>query len=161
MKNSSQRIYQVDAFADAIFGGNPAAVCILDNWLPEKTMQQIAAENNLAETAFLVKRTADYEIRWFTPAVEVALCGHATLASAHVLFEHLKIREEAIDFYSQQSGCLSVTKSKGVLTLNFPKDDVQQVTAPEESLKAFNIKPLEVYKGKTDYLLLFKDQAIV
>ena len=90
MRNSNQTIYQIDAFSSKLFGGNPAAVCILKEWLKSETMQSIAAENNLAETAFVVERESDFEIRWFTPAVEVALCGHATLASAHVLFKHLK-----------------------------------------------------------------------
>ena len=82
------KMYQVDAFTDKLFHGNPAAVCFLDEWLSDEQMQKIGAENNLSETAFLVPKGDDYEIRWFTPAVEVELCGHATLASAHVLFEH-------------------------------------------------------------------------
>ena len=84
------KIYQIDAFTDKLFAGNPAAVCVLDQWLPDMTMQNIGAENNLAETAFVVKREHDYEIRWFTPTIEVALCGHATLASAHVLFNIIR-----------------------------------------------------------------------
>jgi len=94
MTNSKQTMYQVDAFSSKVFGGNPAAVCILKEWLKPETMQRIAAENNLSETAFVVERKSDFEIRWFTPTVEVALCGHATLASAHVLFEHLKYEKK-------------------------------------------------------------------
>ena len=87
-------LYQIDAFTNQIFGGNPAAVCPLQEWLPEEIMQKIACENNLSETAFIVKKGKDYEIRWFTPSVEVDLCGHATLAAAHVLFNHLNYAGE-------------------------------------------------------------------
>ena len=158
MGNSKQTIYQVDAFSTKVFGGNPAAVCILKEWLKPETMQSIAAENNLAETAFVVKRESDYEIRWFTPAIEVALCGHATLASAHVLFEHLKYDKNTIQFYSRHSGNLSVTKNDDLLTLDFPQDEVEKVTPSETILKAFDKKPLEVFKGKTDYLLVYENQ---
>lgn len=158
MENFKQKIYQVDAFSNKVFGGNPAAVCILEKWLDDATMQSIAAENNLAETAFVVKRKSDFEIRWFTPALEVALCGHATLASAHVLFKHLKYEKKTIEFYSGQSGQLSVTKNNGLLTLDFPKDELKKVDPPLDILKAFKKEPLETYKGKTDYLLLYKSQ---
>ena len=158
MKNSKQTIYQVDAFSNKVFGGNPAAVCILERWLDEASMQSVAAENNLAETAFIVKRKSDFEIRWFTPTLEVALCGHATLASAHVLFEHLKYENNTIEFYSSQSGHLSVTKNNDLLTLDFPKDELKKVDPPLDILKAFKKAPLETYKGKTDYLLLYENQ---
>ena len=158
MKNSKQTMYQVDAFSNKVFGGNPAAVCILETWLDEEIMQNIAAENNLAETAFVVKRKSEFEIRWFTPTLEVALCGHATLASAHVLFEHLKYEKNKIVFHSSQSGLLSVTKNNDLLTLDFPKDELKKVAPPLDILKAFKKAPLETYKGKTDYLLLYKNQ---
>lgn len=158
MNNSKQTIYQIDAFSASVFGGNPAAVCILEKWLPEEIMQKIAAENNLAETAFVVKRTSDFEIRWFTPTLEVALCGHATLASAHVLFEHLEYPENVIKFHSMHSGKLSVSKNGDVLTLDFPQDIVEKVSPPENIIKAFQKSPLEVYKGKTDFLLLYENQ---
>ena len=95
-----QKIYQVDAFADKVFSGNPAAVCPLAQWLEDETMQNIAQENNLAETAFYVRQGDQYEIRWFTPSVEVDLCGHATLAAAFVLFNLENHAGERIDFYS-------------------------------------------------------------
>jgi len=155
------KIYQIDAFSNKVFGGNPAAVCVLDNWLDPKLMQRIAAENNLSETAFTVKRDTVYEIRWFTPTTEVALCGHATLATAFVLFHFLDHAEQVIHFFSQQSGMLSVSKNKDLLTLDFPKDDLIKVNAPEDMLKAFNKMPLEIYKGKTDYLLLYGSQEDV
>ena len=102
-------IFQVDAFAGHIFGGNPAAVCPLEEWLDEETMQNLAQENNLSETAFFVKNENEYELRWFTPEVEVDLCGHATLATAHVLFEHLGYSEDEIRFQTK-SGLLIVKK---------------------------------------------------
>ena len=99
-----QKIYQVDAFADKVFSGNPAAVCPLDQWLGDDVLQMIAMENNLAETAFYVKQGNQFEIRWFTPTVEVDLCGHATLAAAFVLFNHENHKEDLIHFYSPRSG---------------------------------------------------------
>ncbi len=158
MTERKQKIYQIDAFATAVFEGNPAAVCVLEGWLDAVLMQNIAAENNLAETAFVVKRETDYEIRWFTPTIEVALCGHATLAAAYVLFHYYDYQDDMLPFYSNQSGHLSVTKNKDLLTLDFPKDEINKVTPPLDILDAFQKKPLEVYKGKTDYLLLYETQ---
>ena len=112
-------IYQVDAFASELFGGNPAAVMPLEGWLDDATLQAIAMENNLSETAYLVPRGNDYELRWFTPATEVELCGHATLASAHTLFEHLNHSGDAITFHTR-SGALCVTRGDLGLTLDFP-----------------------------------------
>ena len=106
-----QTIYQIDAFADTVFSGNPAAVCILERWLDASVMQNIAMENNLAETAFAVKNGAQYEIRWFTPETEVDLCGHATLATAYVLFTYFDIGSDRIEFYSHRSGPLDGRKS--------------------------------------------------
>lgn len=151
------KIYQIDAFTDKLFAGNPAAVCILDQWLPDSIMQNIGAENNLAETAFIVKREHDYEIRWFTPTIEVALCGHATLASAHVLFNYYK-QTDTIRFFSRHSGDLSVSKKGDLLSLDFPSDMPNKIEAPQEILKAFKLKPMEFYKGKTDYMLLYSNQ---
>src|SRR5262245_49717641 len=116
------KLYQVDAFTNRIFSGNPAAVCPLDKWLPEDILQKIAMENNLAETAFYVKNNGQYEIRWFTPTVEVDLCGHATLASAHVLFKYENFSGNEINFYSPRSGNLLVSREGEMLTLDFPAD---------------------------------------
>lgn len=154
-----QRIYQVDAFTDKVFGGNPAAVCPLVNWLPDDMLQQIAAENNLAETAFYVKQDDMYEIRWFTPTVEVDLCGHATLAAAYVLFNHEGLQGDEIKFYSDKSGELTVTKQQQYLTLNFPTDRYEAVPLTEILTCGFDILPIEAYKGKTDYLLVFEQEA--
>lgn len=151
-------IYQIDAFTDKVFAGNPAAVCILDEWLPDEVMQNIGAENNLAETAFLVKRDQDYEIRWFTPTIEVALCGHATLASAHVLFNHADHPGDMIHFFSRHSGDLSVTRNGELLTLDFPSDTLKKIYAPREILDAMNLKPQEAFQGRTDYMLIYRNQ---
>jgi PhzF family phenazine biosynthesis protein len=158
MKVRKQKMYQVDAFSDVVFGGNPAAVCVLETQLNDDLMQNIAAENNLAETAFVVQRDSDYEIRWFTPTTEVALCGHATLASAHVLFSYFEHPTDTISFYSPHSGNLAVTKNKDLLTLDFPTDQLVKVDPVKEILEAFDKDPLEMYKGKTDYLLLYETQ---
>lgn len=152
------KIYQIDAFSDKKFHGNPAAVCVLDEWLTEDLMQNIAAENNLAETAFVVKKNDDYEIRWFTPAVEVDLCGHATLASAHVLFNYYMHPTKQIVFQSRKRGQLSVDKQNDSLTLNFPADTTKKVDLPEGMIKALGKTPNETYQGLTDYLLIYSNQ---
>jgi PhzF family phenazine biosynthesis protein len=151
------RLYQVDAFTEKIFGGNPAAVCPLHDWLPDALMQQIAAENNLAETAFFVPKGSGFHIRWFTPKAEVDLCGHATLASAHVMFNYLAYEKDEIVFDSR-SGKLKVRKKSDLLTLDFPVDVPEAIEAPSFLLEAFSEKPLEVLKGKMDYLLVFSGQ---
>jgi predicted PhzF superfamily epimerase YddE/YHI9 len=118
----SLKIYIANAFADNRFGGNPAAVVPLTDWLPDELMQKIAAQNNLAETAFIVPQGEDFHIRWFTPTVEVALCGHATLASAHIFFNHLHYQQRQISFHSK-SGLLKVSKAGDEkITLDFPAD---------------------------------------
>ena len=119
LKHMELEIYQVDAFASQVFNGNPAAVMPLTKWLPDETLQCIAMENNVAETAFFIPVENGYQLRWFTPAVEVDLCGHATLASAHVLFEHLAFKGDVIAFHTR-SGELRVTRGKDGLTLDFP-----------------------------------------
>lgn len=152
-------IYQIDAFTNRVFSGNPAAVCILENWLDDTTMQQIAAENNLAETAFLVKKGDGYEIRWFTPSIEVALCGHATLASAYVLFNYYDVTTNKIIFYSKNRGVLSVEKEEnGFLTLDFPVDSVVEVGPLDTLNEAIGKAPVQTFKGKTDYLLIYETQ---
>jgi PhzF family phenazine biosynthesis protein len=153
------KMYQIDAFTDKLFGGNPAAVCPLEAWLPDKLMQSIAKENNLAETAFYVPDKEEYLIRWFTPAVEVDLCGHATLAAAFVLFNFENHSGETIRFLSPRSGKLIVNKHEDNITLNFPTDIITQIEITPLLSNAFNIMPIEIWKGKTDYLYLFKDEA--
>lgn len=143
-------IYQVDAFADNVFEGNPAAVCPLDEWLPDELMQQIAMENNLSETAFFVEQSDSYRLRWFTPATEVDLCGHATLASAHVLFEHLNYDEQEIHFDSN-SGMLNVRKEDDKLMMNFPVSELNETLPPRFLDDAIGLPPTELYQD-TDYL---------
>lgn len=155
-----QKIYQVDAFTDQMFGGNPAAVCVLQSWLPATLMQQIALENNLAETAFLVKVNDGYEVRWFTPAVEVDLCGHATLASAYVLFHYYSHEGDEITFQSCRSGTLTVTrKPDGQLTLDFPADELREVSLSQDLVGAMGKHPEQVLQGKTDLLFVYPSEA--
>ena len=154
-----QKIYQIDAFTNKIFGGNPAAVCPLENWLTDELLQKIAMENNLAETAFYVKKENAYHIRWFTPTVEVDLCGHATLAAAFVLFNFENYREQEIRFYSERSGNLQVKRDGTLLTLNFPVDTLVRIDLTDELKKGFVQQPMEVYKGKTDYMFVFQEES--
>ncbi len=152
------KIYQADAFADRLFTGNPAAVCPLEDWPDDALMQKIAAENNLAETAFYVKREDWYEIRWFTPAVEVDLCGHATLAAAYVLLMHEGHSDDTVRFVSPRSGLLTVRKQDDFLILNFPSDVFEPVAISDDLVRGFNVRPVAAFKGKTDYMLVFEDE---
>jgi len=152
------KLYQVDAFTNRVFGGNPAAVCIIDEWLEDVLMQQIAAENNLSETAFAVKLDNAYEIRWFTPNSEVDLCGHATLATAHVLFEHYQFPGEKIIFQSMTRGELAVLREGEFLTLDFPADPPEKIDDPQELIDAIGKPPVESYRGGSDYLLIYDTQ---
>ena len=154
----ANKIYQVDSFCKGLFSGNPAAVCPLENWLEDQTMINIAAENNLAETTFYVKERDGFRIRWFTPEMEIDLCGHATLAAAHVLFFHEGFPGSTISFASC-SGELKVTKKEDLLTLDFPADHIKQVEVSGDMLQWFSAKPIEAYKGRSDYLLVFKSEA--
>jgi len=152
-------IFQIDAFTDRPFGGNPAAVCPLDAWLPDKTLQAIATENNLSETAFFVATARGFHIRWFTPLKEVALCGHATLASAWCIFNELGYDKDEIVFQSE-SGPLTVRSESGLIILDFPADPPQICEAPQGLLAAFKEKPLECARAM-DYMLEFADEAEV
>ena len=152
------KIYQVDAFAENLFKGNPAAVLLLDEWLNDTTMQDIASENNLSETAFLVKNEEHYDIRWFTPVCEVDLCGHATLASGYVLMNYYEKEASKINFYSPRSGNLSVEKQGEILYLDFPADNLAPCKISEEKTKALGKSPVECYHGREDYLMIFEKQ---
>jgi PhzF family phenazine biosynthesis protein len=147
------KIYQIDAFADKVFAGNPAAIVPLEAWLSEEQMQKIAAENNLAETAFFVKNKKGFYIRWFTPTVEIALCGHATLASAYVLFEILGYKEESVVFKCK-SGILNVTKNESWLTLNFPSDKISPIDLSSDFQASLGKSPVEAYLGSNGYVVL-------
>ncbi|MFL5754384.1 MAG: PhzF family phenazine biosynthesis protein [Bacteroidia bacterium] len=152
------RMYQVDAFTEKLFGGNPAAVVPLTTWLSDELLQNIAMENNLAETAFYVKKENIFHIRWFTPIVEVDLCGHATLATAHVLFNHENHTGKEILFDSR-SGELKVSRNEGLLTLDFPEDIFHEVELSDELCSGFNFRPVKAFKGKTDYMLVFENET--
>jgi predicted PhzF superfamily epimerase YddE/YHI9 len=152
-------IYQVDAFTNQRFKGNPAAVCPLDIWLSDTVMQHIAAENNLAETAFIVPAGDCYVIRWFTPTVEVDLCGHATLASAYVLFHELGFAGDQINFHSPRSGPLTVSKNGSVLALNFPVDMLSELAINPEFSIGLSQAPCKVFRGKTDYLFVYDSET--
>src|ERR1700744_5896034 len=147
-------MYQIDAFTDKLFGGNPAAVCPMTTWLPDATMQAMAAENNLAETAFFVPEADDYALRWFTPTVEVDLCGHATLAAAYVIFRELGYTGETIRFQTRV-GLLGAARDGDVITLDFPAWTAQRCTeVPAAMAEALGWLPRELFKTR-DYLAVF------
>ncbi len=155
------KLFQVDAFAENLFSGNPAAVVPLDQWLDDSQLQNIAMENNLAETAFFIKRGSGFEIRWFTPVKEVDLCGHATLASAHVLFNHLGFQGDAISFFSRYSGQLNVYRQGELLVLDFPADVFSPVEITPAMVAAFSAPPKEVYAGKTNLMFVYQTEQQV
>lgn len=148
--------YEVAAFTDRPFAGNPAGVCILDEWLPDDVMQAIAAENNLAETAFFVDRQTHFDLRWMTPTVEMDLCGHATLASAHALFQHLGHAGAMIRFQSR-SGELTVERAGDRLVLDFPAQPPSECDPPEKLLEGLGARPVALLKGN-DYFAVFDRQ---
>jgi PhzF family phenazine biosynthesis protein len=141
-------IYQVDAFADRLFAGNPAAVCPLAEWIDEDLMQRIAAENNLSETAFFVKRGDGFDIRWFTPRVEIDLAGHPTLATAHVIFNHLEYGGKEITFHSQKRGELRVTRTDDLIRLDFPAAGSRTMDPPETLIRGLGAEPREAYEAR-------------
>ncbi|MCC7235497.1 MAG: PhzF family phenazine biosynthesis protein [Bryobacterales bacterium] len=149
-------LYQVDAFTSRVFGGNPAAVCPLRDWLPAETMQAIAAENNLAETAFFVKQEDGYGLRWFTPVVEMPLCGHATLASAHVIFRHLE-PEAAVLLFHTKSGVLAVEREGERLVLDFPALPAARTQPPPMLAEGLGAHALEVWKASY-YMAVFASE---
>jgi len=154
-------IYQVDAFTNQLFGGNPAAIVPLKEWLPAPEMQKIAAENNLAETAFFIPQAEHFELRWFTPEFEIDLCGHATLATAHILFTELGYQKDNIHFHTLKAGTLTVTKQNGLYTLNFPSRVPVSCDAPAALIAAIGGKtPIEVLKSR-DYVLVYETEADV
>jgi PhzF family phenazine biosynthesis protein len=149
----------VDAFAGELFRGNPAAVCPLEKWMPDTTLQNIAVENNLSETAFIVPHGDEFELRWFTPTVEVDLCGHATLAAAFVLFTERKCSGNEICFQTR-SGVLKVSRAGDILTLDFPSRPPEPCTLPEALLRGLGARPTAVFKSR-DYLAVFDSAEAV
>lgn len=152
-------IYQVDAFASSVFKGNPAAVCPLEEWLPDQTLQSIALENNLSETAYFVRRGERFHLRWFTPGAEVDLCGHATLASAFVLFEYLN-QPGKIVYFDTKSGELTVEREGKLLTLDFPSRPPEPFKPQDGLVKAMGGKPAEILKAR-DVVLVYETEAEV
>jgi len=151
-------IYQVDAFASEVFSGNPAAVCILDSWIDDNMLQSTAAENNLSETAFLVRNNDGFDIRWFTPRTEVALCGHATLASAFVLFTCRDWSQEEIRFCTRKSGQLVVGKRNGLLEMDFPSRPVHRVIPPSGLKEALGVTPIAVLGSIEDLMFVLESE---
>lgn len=149
-------IYQIDAFTEKQFSGNPAAVCPLEKWLDNSVLQNIAAENNLPETAFFVDKGDYYELRWFTPETEIDLCGHATLASAYVINKYLHYSKKKIVFQSQ-SGKLEVEIDDELLSMYFPSRPAVPVQTPESLVEGLGIVPLDVMKSR-DFLVIYENQ---
>jgi PhzF family phenazine biosynthesis protein len=153
-------LYQVDAFTDRLFGGNPAAVCPLDAWLPDATLQAIAAENNLSETAFFVRRGDDYALRWFTPTTEVELCGHATLASAYIIFRFLEPQREQVAFHTLKAGVLNVKREGDLLSMDFPSRPAVPIFPRADLESALGKAPADVLSAR-DWLAVYNSAADV
>ena len=154
-------IYLIDAFTSEVFSGNPAAVCLLDKWIDDRQLQSIAAENNLSETAFLVRNNDGFDLRWFTPTTEVALCGHATLASAFVLFANQGWPAEKITFQTRKSGQLVVYNRGDLLEMDFPSRPVHKLSLPAGLKKALRITPEEIFGSAEDLLVVLKSEKAV
>ena len=149
-------IFQIDAFTDKVFMGNPACVVPLENWLQDKVLLKIAQENAVAETAFFVRRGKNFHLRWFTPDIEMDLCGHATLATAHCILSELKLESEKVIFETL-SGKLEVSLEKESYLMDLPRRDPISASLPNEIKNALNIQPVEVLKSR-DYLLVYRNQ---
>jgi PhzF family phenazine biosynthesis protein len=154
-------LYQVDAFTSEVFAGNPAAVCLLDRWIDDSILQAVAAENNLSETAFLVRNAKGYTLRWFTPVTEVALCGHATLASAFVLFTCQKWPEEHIRFQTRESGVLVVTRRDDLFEMDFPARPAYAQVPPAGLNEALRVTPQEVLGSAEDLVVVLDSERTV
>lgn len=151
--------YQIDAFANEIFSGNPAGVCVLSEWLPDEILQSIAAENNLPETAFLVCENNFYDLRWFTPELEMDLCGHATLASGHVIFEFVECGLEQVDFMTK-SGKLSVKRRDNLLFLDLPSRKPEKCAVPEGLNNILGATPSDVLESR-DLVVVFENEEVI
>jgi len=148
-------IYQVDAFTDRVFGGNPAAICPLEAWIPDATMQAIATENNLSETAFFVRDGGDYFIRWFTPVHEMDLAGHPTLATAYTILRFIEPGRDRISFRTVKAGTLVVTRKGDLLAMDFPARPPSSCATPPTMAAALGTAPVEV-RAARDYLAVFE-----
>ena len=157
---SSIEIFQIDAFTDKVFHGNPAAICLLTDWLNDELLQAIAFENNLSETAFVIEDTTGYQIRWFTPNGEITLCGHATLAAGFLLFELGRCQTDTIHF-SSLSGPLTVCKKNDRFTLNFPKLHFEKLEHHDLFVGLIDKPIIDVYVSELDYLVLLAHEQHV
>ena len=155
----NMRYFVVDAFADELFRGNPAGVCLLDEWLSDALLQSIAVENNLAETAFLIRREGFYDLRWFTPELEIDLCGHATLASAFVIFKFIEPEASSLAFETQ-SGRLVVARAGGLLEMDFPARMPEPIAVPELAEAALGVPVLEAHASRDLMLLVGSEQEV-
>lgn len=154
-------MYQIDAFTQKLFGGNPAAICHLPNWLDDEMLLNIAKENNLAETGYFVKTNNHYEIRWFMPYAEIDLCGHATLAAAYVIFNHIDTSINEVSF-SSKSGILKAKKeTNGSITLDFPARPPKPIPIPKEVFKAFKSKPIAAFAGRDLIITVASEKEII
>ncbi len=151
--------YVVDAFTDKVFAGNPAAVCVMKDWLPDRTMQNIAIENNLSETAFAVKEGASYHLRWFTPGGEIALCGHATLATSYIITRFIEPNTSELRF-NTLSGVLTVKKQNDLLVMDFPSYRLTPIDITDDMISAIGVKPVEAYIG-ADIVCVLENEAQV
>ena len=152
------KMYQVDAFTSRLFSGNPAAVVILESTIEESIMQSISSENNLSETAFIEINNNPITIRWFTPSIEVDLCGHATLAGARILFDYYADKFDTEIIFNSNSGILKVTKNNDELCLNLPVDKPQEVKKSKIFTEILGMEPINLLKGRDDYLAIFNKQ---
>jgi PhzF family phenazine biosynthesis protein len=151
--------YVVDAFSDKVFGGNPAAVCVMKNWLPDDLLMKITCENNLSETAFAVKEGEHYHLRWFTPGGEIDLCGHATLATAYVIMRYIQ-QDSTIIQFETLSGMLTVEKKGDLFEMDFPAYELQPIAVTDEMIEAIGARPLEAYMGR-DLLCIMDTEETV
>lgn len=159
MNNLVLKQYVVDVFTDTVFKGNPAAVCLLENWLPDRLMQNIAQENNLSETAFVVKNGQYYELRWFTPGGEIDLCGHATLGTAYVLWHFTEINCSSFSFHTK-SGQLTATRNRNLIQIHLPAYHLVQVPVTDKMETAIGIRPSEAWMGRDLVCVLQEEQVI-
>jgi PhzF family phenazine biosynthesis protein len=153
-------LFQVDSFTNKIFEGNPAGV-IFSEFLPNEVMQKIALENNLSETAFVYEEDNDYRIKWFSPLMEIDLCGHATLAAAHIYFTEINRDADSITFISSKNGSLEVTRKNNYLYLNFPVDQYAPISIDDDLINMIGETPIEAFKGRDDIMCIFEDESII
>lgn len=151
--------YVVDAFSDRVFGGNPAAICVMEQWLSDELMMNITMENNLSETAFAVRENNKYKLRWFTPGGEIDLCGHATLACAYIIFNYIETNVQKVIF-STLSGDLVVNKNGDLYEMDFPAYDLKKVEVTAEMVEAIGVTPKEAYLGR-DLLCIFDNEETI